>query len=395
MKRWWLALLLFPTWLTGYTPVVVPNGVTLPYEWDGDVKVFRLTAEPVQQEFTPGLVVNCWGYNGRTPGPVIEAVEGDRVRILVTNHLPEPTTVHWHGIILPNGMDGVTGLTQPPILPGETFQYEFTLQQSGTCMYHPHFDEMTQLGMGLMGFFIIHQKEETDPPDRDFCIMLQEWYIPPSGATVDPSVMLDFNYFTFNGSVYPKAEPLVAKKDQKMRIRIGNLSMDSHPIHLHGHTFWVTGTGAGAIPKSAWIPDVTVSVPVGATRDIDFVASNPGDWALHCHKTHHLMNGMGHGLPNMIGVDMSGLEDKIRKLIPGYMNMGETGMGHMYHMSHHMELPDNFAPYGAPGQFGVIDMSGMFTIVKIREDLASYDDPGWYQNPPGTVAGPVEKGERQ
>ena len=134
-----------------YTPVMTPNGWTLPYKLVDGVKVFHLIAEPVQHEFAPGLVGDCWGYNGTTPGPTIEAVEGDRVRIYVTNRLPEPTSVHWHGILLPSGMDGVSGLTQKPIAPGETFTYEFTLRQHGTHMYHPHFDEMTQMALGMQG----------------------------------------------------------------------------------------------------------------------------------------------------------------------------------------------------------------------------------------------------
>ena len=120
------------------------------------VKEFRLVAEPVKREFAPGMVVDCWGYNGQTPGPTIEVVEGDRVRFFVTNKLPERTSMHWHGVILPNGMDGVAGLTQPHILPGETYVYEFTLKQHGTLMYHPHSDEMTQMALGMMGFFIVH-----------------------------------------------------------------------------------------------------------------------------------------------------------------------------------------------------------------------------------------------
>src|SRR5437762_2162736 len=164
-----------------YTPVVTPNGVTLPYKLVDGVKVFHLVAEEVEHEFVPGLKAKCWGYNGRTPGPTIEVVEGDRVRIYVTNRLPEPTTIHWHGILLENGMDGVAGLTQPAIPPGETYRYEFTLRQHGTHIYHPHFDEMTQIALGMMGAFIIHPRkydgEVLRRPDRDFVIMLSEWRI--------------------------------------------------------------------------------------------------------------------------------------------------------------------------------------------------------------------------
>lgn len=151
-----------------------------------------LVAEPVWREFAPGLRVRCWGYNGQTPGPVIEAVEGDRVRIFVTNRLPEVTSVHWHGIILPNGQDGVTGLLQPGIEPGETFIYEFAFKHPGTFMYHPHADEMVQIGVGMMGMIVVHPKpgnDEVPPVDRDFAILLHEWAIHPGTYRPDPSVM--------------------------------------------------------------------------------------------------------------------------------------------------------------------------------------------------------------
>ena len=134
-----------------YTPVITPNGSTLPWVMKDGAKEFRLVAEPVKREFAPGMIVDCWGYNGQTPGPTIEVVEGDRVRVFLTNNLPERTSIHWHGVLLPNGMDGVAGLTQPHILPGETYVYEFTIHQQGTLMYHPHSDEMVQLALGGMG----------------------------------------------------------------------------------------------------------------------------------------------------------------------------------------------------------------------------------------------------
>ena len=367
--------------------VITPNVPKLPYTIEEGVKVFHLIAEPVKQEFAPGLVINCWGYNGSTPGPTIEAVEGDRVRILVTNHLPEPTTVHWHGILVPNGMDGVVGLNQAPIPPGETFKYEFTLKQHGTYMYHAHLDEMVQIGMGLVGFFIIHPKEsENLSVDRDFAIMLQEWYVPAGSATPDPMVMLDFNYFTFNGRIYPGTAPLVVKKGERVRIRLANLSMDNHPIHLHGYAFTVTGSGGWTLPKSAQYLGNTIDVVVGNTHDIEFVADEPGDWALHCHKTHHVMSGMEHGIPNMIGANQGKLPQTIGQFLPDYMPMGTNGMWEMFEMSHHMPRPPNFLPFGSPGQFGMIDMSGMFTILKVREGITNYNDPGWYDNPAGTVA---------
>lgn len=378
-----------------YTPVITPNVGSLPWTLDGTVKVFHLVAEPIVREFAPGFVVNCWGYNGSSPGPTIEAVEGDTVRLLVTNHLNEPTTVHWHGLILPNGMDGVTGLTQRPILPGETFKYEFTLKQNGTFMYHPHYDEMSQIALGMMGFFIIHPKGEEGPPiDRDFAIFLHEWRLPIGTKTPIPFEMLDFNLFTFNSVLYPKIEPLVVKTDERVRIRLGNVMMNSHPIHLHGHEFWVTRKGAKRLPPAAQYTEVTISVAPGETRDIEFVADNPGDWAFHCHKSHHTMNQMRHDIPNLTGIDKGNIDNRIRAYFPDFIGlMNINGMGEMFEMygSAHdmnmkMKFPPNVSPIGNPGPFGVIEMGGMFTILKVRDQLASYADPGWYQHPPGTVA---------
>lgn len=372
-----------------YTLVVTPNGSTLPWRMKNGFKEFHLIAEPIVWEFAPGMKVQCWGYNGRTPGPTIEAVQGDRVRILVTNRLPEHTTIHWHGILLPNGMDGVGGLTQPHIQPGETWIYEFVLSEPGTFMYHPHADEMVQMAYGMMGMFIVHpQKPEHPPVDRDFAIMLHAFAVHPGTYRPDPTIMLDFNIWTFNSKVFPATDPLVVRTGDRVRIRIGNLSMDQHPIHLHGHSFKVTRTDGGAIPPSAQWPQTTVPVPVGSTRDIEFIAKAPGDWAFHCHKSHHTMNAMGHGIPNLTAVDQGGLEQKIRALLPGYMAMGERGMGDMQDMAAHMPGPKNTLPMMmGKGPFGNIEMGGMFTILKVRDNLLSYDeDPGWYQHPPGTVA---------
>jgi FtsP/CotA-like multicopper oxidase with cupredoxin domain len=320
----------------GYTPVVTPDGATLPWTMKDGVKEFHLVAEPVKREFAPGMVVNCWGYNGLTPGPTLEALEGDRVRILVTNRLPEHTSIHWHGILLPNGMDGVGGLTQPQIKSGETFVYEFTLRQHGTYMYHPHADEMVQMAMGMMGFFVIHPKTPPDPPiDRDFCIFPHEWFVDPGTYTPNPNIMVDFNIFTFNGRAFPGTEHLIVRRGDRVRIRLANVSMDSHPLHIHGHRMWVVETDGGPIPRSGWWPETTVNVPTGTTRTVEFVADNPGDWPFHCHKTHHAMNAMNHDIPNVIGVDLDKVSEKISALVPGYFAMGATGMAeHAEHVDH-------------------------------------------------------------
>jgi manganese oxidase len=365
-----------------YTPVTTPNGTTMPWTLKDGVKEFRIVAEPVQREFAPGMLVDCWGYNGQSPGPTLEAVEGDRVRLFLTNNLPERTSIHWHGALVPNGMDGVAGLVQEHIEPGETYVYEFDLRQHGTLMYHPHSDEMVQMALGMMGFFIVHPRGAARV-DRDFAIMLHEWAIAPGTSRPNPAVMTDFNTFTFNSRAWPGTAPLVVKKGDRVRVRLGNLSMDSHPIHLHGHHFEVTGTDGGTVPTSARFREVTTNVPVGATRDIEFVADNPGDWAFHCHKSHHTMNAMSHDLPNMIGVRPGAADAKLGSVLPGAMAMGRAGMGDMMDMGR----PRNTLPMmTGTGPFGPIEMGGMFTILKVREGITTYDDPGWYKQPPGTFA---------
>lgn len=372
-----------------YRPTLTPGGTTLPYKVVEGVKVYHLIAEEVEHEFAPGLRAKCWGYNGRVHGPTIEAVEGDRVRIYVTNKLKAPTTVHWHGVFLPNGMDGVGGLNQRAINPGETFKYEWTFRQNGTFMYHSHHDEMTQMAMGLMGMIVVHPRR---PPahynvDRDFVILLGEWAIAPGTSRPNPNAMSEFNVLTMNAKAFPGTPPLICKTGDRVRIRFGNLSaMDHHPVHLHGYYFKTVATDGGAIPAAAQYPETTVLVPTGSTRDVEFVADAPGDWAMHCHMTHHVMNQMGHGGPNMMGVKPGAFDQRVRPLLPAYMTMGQAGMGDMAEMQ--MPTPKNsIAMVGGEGPHGTITMGGMFTIVKVRDQLESYEaDPGWYANPADTVA---------
>jgi FtsP/CotA-like multicopper oxidase with cupredoxin domain len=378
---------------TGYTPVETPNGATLPWKRVGGVKVFHLIAGPVSHAFMPGLEAECWGYNGRTPGPTIEALQGDRVRFYVTNQLPEPTSVHWHGLRVPNGMDGVGGLTQRYIQPGETFKYEFVLRDAGTFMYHPHVDEMAQMGLGLQGMFVVHPRNPRGRADRDFALMLSEWKVPVGTRRPDPREMTDFNVLTLNSKVFPATAPLIARTGQRVRIRFGNLSaMHNHPMHLHGHVFKVVETDGGATPASAQLPETTVLVPVGTTRVIELTADAPGDWAMHCHFSHHVMNQMGHAGPNTIGLDTRTIDPGLRKTLPGYMSMGQRGMAGMGQMN--MPVPDNSVPMrGLQGKHDYIDMGGMFTVLKVRDAIDSYADPGWYENPPGTLAGPATSAE--
>jgi manganese oxidase len=371
-----------------YQPVVTLNGWTLPWRMNGDWKEFHLLAEPVVREMAQGMKAHLWGYNGQSPGPTIECVEGDKLRIFVTNKLPEHTTVHWHGLIVPNGMDGVGGLTQPQIKPGQTFVYEFVMKQSGTFMYHPHADEMVQMAMGMMGNFVVHPRDPSlHRVDRDFVFIMQSYDIDPGAYMPKVTTMTDFNLWAWNSRVFPGIDPFVVRRGDRVRIRVGNLSMTNHPIHKHGGPFTLTCTDGGWVPESARRPEVTTDVPVGAMRTVEFVADELGDWAIHCHKAHHTMNAMGHEVKNFIGANQKDLAKIIRKLVPDYTPMGASGMAEMGAME--MPMPDNTLPMMTGfGQFGPMEMGGMFSVVKVREGLArdDYKDPGPYKNPEGTVA---------
>jgi len=373
-----------------YRPVTTLNGWTLPWRMKDGVKEFHLVAEPVEREIAPGMVARLWGYNGQSPGPTIEVVEGDRVRVFVTNKLPEHTSVHWHGQRLPNGMDGVSGLNQAPIPVGKTFVYEFVARRPGTFMYHPHADEMTQMAMGMMGFWVTHPKTKNpliSEVDRDFCFLLNAYDIDPGSMTPKTMTMLDFNLWSWNSRIFPGIDTLNVRKMDKVRIRVGNLTMTNHPIHLHGHEFMVTGSDGGPWPLAARVPEITTDIAVGQMRQFEFLADEEGDWAFHCHKSHHTMNAMGHNVPNMIGVDHRGLVGKLQKAMPDYMVMGERGMADMGEME--MALPDNTAPMmTGSGPYGGVEMGGMFSILKVRKDQkpGDYKDPGWYQQPPDTRA---------
>lgn len=287
------------------------NVPPLGHEMDGKIKVFRLIAQPVMATLASGAAnwdivpaqfrhqggmshafaqrARLWGYNGAMPGPTIECRQGDTIRVVLNNELPEPTSIHWHGLEVPNAMDGAGGTTEAPTPPGGTRVYEFTLHQTGTFLYHTGFNVMKQDGLGLGGFVVIRPKEEPRPPDLDVAIMLQSFALLP-GSESPNLVTMDFNWFTMNGKTAPDIEIIRARQGQRVRLRFGNLSMDSHPIHLHGHTWRVVGTEGGPIPEAAQWPGNTVNVPPGTTRDVEFVADNPGLWRMHCHKLHHMMN---------------------------------------------------------------------------------------------------------
>lgn len=302
----------------------VPN---LPWQMVGGVKEFRLVAEPVKREIVPGKVLDLWGFNGSVPGPTIQVTEGDRVRIIVENHLPEPTSMHWHGFEIPHNMDGAPGTSQDPIPPGGRFVYEFTLHQNGTFFYHPH--QAMQEMFGMLGAFIMHPKRAYRPAvDKDFVIALQEFAALPNNS-VPNSMSMEFNWLTFNGKSGPATTPLIVRLGDRVRIRWLNLGMDHHPIHLHGHTFYVTGSEGGRQPEASRGPKNTVLVGVAEAVDFEFVANNPGDWMLHCHLPHHMMNQMSSMVGPMTrhpGMPMGlGMEEGMGMLRQGHALSEENG----------------------------------------------------------------------
>ena len=376
----------------GYKPVVIPNGGALPFKIVDGVKVFHLIAEEVDHAFDSGLARQVLGIQrpceqhrdrggrGRADTDLRDQpFAGRRPRFIGM------------GFISPTAWTAWAVSRSPTSKPGETAKYEWTLRQYGSFMFHSHHDEMTQMGMGLIGMFIIHPRNPSPEyrVDRDFSLMISEWAIEAGTARPNTLVMNDFNILTINGKVFPSTAPLVCKTGDKVRLRLGNLgAMDHHPMHIHGYHFRITATDGEDIPLSAQWPETTALVAVGQTRNVEFIADAPGDWAFHCHMTHHVMNQMGHQFPNMVGMKTEGLEEKLRPLLPAYMTMGHTGMD-MGRMAEVMPYPPNtIAMKGAPGPFGdYISMGGLFTVVKVRDQLKSYDeDPGWYKHPPGTVA---------
>ena len=302
-----------PQILPGIAEVVTPDVPKMPWRMENGIKVFNIAVEHVRTQFIPGRVVDAWGFNGSVPGPTIEVIEGDRVRLIVENRLPEPFSMHWHGLEIPFEMDGMPGLSQELIPPGGRFDYEFTLRQNGTFFYHSHM--AMQEMMGLIGLFIIHpQQPHTPRVDRDFGFVLQEWAILPNN-TIPNTLAMEFNWLTMNGKSGPATTPILVKLGERVRIRLVNLGMDHHPMHMHGHQFYVTGTEGGRIQTTAVQPENTVLVGVAQARDIEFVANNPGDWHFHCHLPHHMMNQMA----SMVGPLMMSHANMTR---PGSMTGG-------------------------------------------------------------------------
>ncbi len=308
-------------------PVVSTDIGDLPYEMDGDVKVFRLTAHVFKQQIAPQKTIDVWGYNGSAPGPTIQVTQGDKVRVILKNELPESTSMHWHGFEDQIGFDGMPGISQAPIKPGESFTYNFVIKQEGTYFYHSHMAMQEMAGM--LGAFIMHPKVPYRPHcDKDFVINLQAYWVLPNSTS--PNTMnMEFNWLLLNGKAGPMATSLIVRQGDRVRIRFVNLSMNHHPMHLHGHTFYVTGTEGGRIPETAWWPGNTVLVGVAQSRNVEFIADNPGDWMLHCHLPHHMMNSMANQAGPM--TRMAGFPD-------GKGLRGDDSHGHLMEPGEQMSM---------------------------------------------------------
>jgi len=246
------------------------------------VKVFELTAAEMQWETAPEQMVSALAYNGQVPGPQIRVTEGDRVRIVLKNDLKQSTALHFHGLELPNDQDGVPYITQPPIKPGESRTYEFVVPNAGSHMYHSHHNAAYQVGLGLLGAFIVEPKNKSQEPkvDQDIVFILND------GA----------HGYTFNGKSFPATEPVVAKLGQKVRIRYMNEGMMIHPMHLHGMHQTVIAKDGWPVP-APWKCD-TLNIAPGERWDVVVNCNNPGTWAFHCHILPHAESD--HGMFGMV-----------------------------------------------------------------------------------------------
>lgn len=270
------------------------------------VKEFHLTVGEIRWEYAKGKAVQAWAYNNQIPGPEIRVTEGDRVRVVVENHLPVGTSIHWHGVHVENKADGVPGLTQYPIKPGASFTYEFTARNAGTHFYHTHgsshMDVALQFDMGLSGPFIIEPKHPARY-DREYVYVLDEWEIGSDGSNgalagtnehgEHVHTQHDYNVFTINGRVFPDIDPLMVKEGERILIRLINAgTQEIHPMHTHGHSFRVIAVDGNPVPQGAILTRDNLPVLPGERFDIELIADNPGVWLFHCHHVHHASAGM-------------------------------------------------------------------------------------------------------
>lgn len=287
----------------------------------GKVKEFHLEAKETDWEIMPGVKVTAVAYNGTVPGPTIEVTEGDLVRVTLKNSLDQDTSIHWHGLHLPNKEDGVPDVTQEAIKPGESYTYEFLAGHAGTYMYHPHINSVEQIDNGLYAPFIIHPQEPELQPkfDKEYTFIFGGWNVPQ--ANIDRNQMLnsmnsgnphspspahgemedmgemdsmtgmggmDYNFWTINGKAFPYTPEIKVSKGDRVRIRLINMSNANHPMHLHGTDFRVIAEDSHPLLQPNIIN--TIDVAPGKTYDIEFIADNPGNWIFHCHELHHTEN---------------------------------------------------------------------------------------------------------
>jgi FtsP/CotA-like multicopper oxidase with cupredoxin domain len=275
------------------------------------VREFKLVAQETNWQLTPEQIFEAWTYNGTVPGPEIRVNEGDLVRVTLKNELPAATSIHWHGVDVPSAMDGVPNVSQKPIQPGETYIYEFIAKPAGTRFYHTHVSgeegsEAEQIDRGLYGAFIIEPddgapdlseagrralgtQQERKTFDREYTLFLDEW----RGGVHGAHGVGDYGIFTFNGKAFPLTAPLTVKQGERVRIRLINTGTTAfHPIHLHGHQFKVVATDGNPVPLGLELTKNTITVMPGESYDIEFLATNPGTWAFHCHELHHAGGGM-------------------------------------------------------------------------------------------------------
>lgn len=313
---------------------VTPSVQTLMGEKLGNTRVYYLTASQFTQKFAnfPIQTAQFWGYNGSTPGPTLIAYEGEQVRVVLKNELPEPTSIHFHGMHQPIEADGVAGISQPnPIQPGDTYTYEFTPGHAGTFAYHSHTSSAKQELRGLDGFFLI-LSQRTDASwwvDRDFAMVLQQFAPPGEGELVEPFPpgTGDFPFSTINGKTgEASGGALCINEGERVRIRIYNASNLSHPMHLHGHDFEVVSKNGHPVPLAARVKETTQAVAPGEFFEIEFDADNPGNWIFHCHVPHHTANMM----------------------MEGY-NGAPVGMTRIFHYNGYEPVPQQYFDYTGDG----------------------------------------------
>lgn len=270
-----------------------PNGIT--FKSAVPVREFRLVAQETTWELLPGVALKAWTYNGQVPGPEIRVNEGERVRVVLENKLPAPTTIHWHGLIIPASMDGVPGVSMEAVKPGESFAYEFVAANPGTFWYHPHVDSLNQISRGMYGAFIVEPRKRDLKIDREYTLIMSEWVVPSKSESAEAmrgvggmGGMEAANYYTINGKSAPAIPPMKVKQGERVLIRFINAGNEVHPMHLHGHAFQVVATDGYPLPST--VQKDTLPINAGERFDVIVAADNPGTWAFHCHDLHHVTN---------------------------------------------------------------------------------------------------------